>query len=121
MLEGSKMFNNYEKEHKKMSYRSFMDFFNIDLILCNSIAENCELEVINVPELEDDKYIEVFQYYIVGANDVDTLTLLNEVIYYCNELDIYVLGITHFGTRWDYVLTDVDLIENKEGVFYPSL
>lgn len=25
------------------------------------------------------------------------------------RMDIYLWGITHFGTSWDYVLTDIEL------------
>ena len=34
-----------------------------------------------------------------------------EVSKYGNEkLDIYIWAVTHFGTSWDYVLTDIKLI-----------
>ena len=29
---------------------------------------------------------------------------------YNEQLDMYLWGITHFGTSWDYVLTDVKLV-----------
>ena len=27
---------------------------------------------------------------------------------YSEKLDVYVLDVTHFGTGWDYVLTDLE-------------
>ena len=35
----------------------------------------------------------------------------DEIIYYHEDLDMYVWGVTHFGTAWDYVLTDIKLVE----------
>lgn len=52
----------------------------------------------------------VFQDYIIterGAQLLEELT--DELIFYNEVLDIYVWSITHFGTSWDYVLTDVKL------------
>ena len=34
----------------------------------------------------------------------------DEIVYYHEEMDMYVWGITHFGTSWDYVLTDIELV-----------
>lgn len=31
----------------------------------------------------------------------------NEIVYYNETLDLYVWGVTHWGTSWDYVLTDI--------------
>jgi hypothetical protein len=35
-------------------------------------------------------------------------------VFYNEKLDIYVWGITHFGTAWDYVLTDIKIVEQSE-------
>lgn len=56
------------------------------------------LELISELENEIDdlknseQYSEIFQYFIV---------------YYNETLDLYVWGVTHWGTSWDYVLTDI--------------
>ena len=60
---------------------------------------------------------EIFQYYIVsdqGAEMIKQYT--DDPLFYNETLDMYVWGITHFGTSWGYVLTDVKL-NCKEGVF----
>lgn len=52
----------------------------------------------------------VFQDYIIterGARLLEGLT--DELVFYNEELDLYIWSITHFGTSWDYVLTDVKL------------
>lgn len=36
------------------------------------------------------------------------------ILYYIDELDMYILGVTHFGTSWDYVLTDIEPSESIE-------
>lgn len=53
---------------------------------------------------------EIFQYYIVsdqGAEMIKQYT--DDPLFYNDTLDMYVWGITHFGTSWNYVLTDVKL------------
>ena len=52
----------------------------------------------------------VFQDYIIteqGAQLLEHLT--DELVFYNEELDLYIWAITHFGTSWDYVLTGVEL------------
>lgn len=54
---------------------------------------------------------EIYQYYIIsdsGANILCEFT--NEIIFYNEELDMYVWGVTHYGTDWDYVLTDIPVV-----------
>ena len=63
-------------------------------------------------ELEDEENrpTEIFQYYIVsdgGANIIKEFT--HDPLLYSETADMYLWGITHYGTSWDYVLTDVEL------------
>ena len=52
----------------------------------------------------------VFQYYIISESGYAFLRdYTNELVYYNQTLDMYVWAITHFGTGWDYVLTDIKL------------
>ena len=51
---------------------------------------------------------EIFQYYIIsdaGARILCELT--DEIVFYNEDLDMYVWGVTHYGTGWNYVLTDI--------------
>lgn len=53
----------------------------------------------------------VFQDYIISDQGYKLLEeLTDELVFYNKKLDIYVWAITHFGTSWDYVLTDVELV-----------
>lgn len=67
-----------------------------------------------IEELEEEQERlynqEIFQYYIVsdqGAEMIKQYT--DDPLFYNETLDMYVWGITHFGTSWNYVLTDVKL------------
>lgn len=69
-----------------------------------------------IEELEEDENNppEVFQWYIVSDNAIEILEEANEIIYYNEALDMYLWGVTHWGTAWDYVLTDIKLREKPE-------
>ena len=60
--------------------------------------------------LEEAHYEEIYQYYIISDNGAEILKdYTNEIIFYNEALDMYVWGVTHWGTSWDYVLTDIRL------------
>ena len=63
-----------------------------------------------IEALEDAHYDEIFQYYIISDNGAEILKdYTNEIVFYNEALDMYVWGVTHWGTSWDYVLTDIKL------------
>lgn len=108
--------SNYGKEHGFLDYDTFSRAF--DHVLNNSIFNLGQgigygWELVNGLDFdyEEEEIIEepeVFQWYIVsdsGAQIIQDYT--NEILYYHDELDIYLWGVTHWGTGWDYVLTDV--------------
>lgn len=108
--------SNYGKEHGFLDYGTFSRAF--DNILNNSIFElgqgiDYGWELVNGLDFdyEEEEIIEepeVFQWYIVsdsGAQIIQDYT--NEILYYHDKLDIYLWGVTHWGTGWDYVLTDI--------------
>ena len=64
-------------------------------------------EKIEELEEEQDCMDEIFQYYIVDDNGAKILEEINEIVFYNEELDMYVWGVTHWGTSWDYVLTNI--------------
>lgn len=77
-------------------------------------SKTAEIEELQeqINELEREQYDqpEIYQYYIISANGADILQeYTNDPVYYIDTLDIYVWGVTHWGTSWDYVLTDVKL------------
>lgn len=53
---------------------------------------------------------EVFQWFIVSENGADIIKeYTDDPLYYNEELDMWLWGVTHYGTSWSYVLTDVKL------------
>ena len=57
---------------------------------------------------------EIYQYYIVSDFGAKLLEEYNFLLFYNEELDIYLWGITHWGTSWDYVLTDIKIELNND-------
>ena len=118
-----KKVSEYGVKNNRVDYRCLSSIF--DGVLCNNIS-NMELTLVS--ECKDYNYIDkdgnytddctkskrqepidVFQYIIVSDNAFDILNDANEIVYYNEELDVYVWGITHFGTSWDYVLTEIEI------------
>ena len=62
-----------------------------------------------IDELRSDEEYQpdVYQTYIVSDRGAEILKECNEIVWYHSELDLYVWGVTHWGTSWDYVLTDI--------------
>lgn len=70
-------------------------------------------EIDQLQEQQDNQQ-EIFQYYIISDNLAEILKdLTNEIVYYIDYLDIYIWGVTHYGTSWDYVLTNIKI--EKDG------
>lgn len=97
----------------------YLDYYTLskivgDCVLNNNIVQHVGFEnweLTNGCEEYEDGWLEVYQYYIVsdhGARFLEERT--DELVYYNEDLDMYVWGITHFGTSWDYVLTDIKLV-----------
>ena len=112
-----------EIQNGYINYRTLAKSF--DAILCNDITKLFfteingtyqEAELYNGTDYdeEEDYYYDIFQYYIIDNNGVDILeTNTDEIIYYLPELDIYIWGVTHFGTPWNGVNTNIKI--NLEG------
>lgn len=106
--------SHYGLENGYLDYQTLSKMVG-DCVLNNYIFEyagyeNWELEN-GLEEDEDGDYYEIYQYYIIsdgGARILKDLT--DELVFYHEELDMYLWGITHFGTAWSYVLTDIKLI-----------
>ena len=103
----------YAKKHGYLDYLTLSKIVG-DCVLNNNIFEqagyeNWALEN-GMEENEDGYFYDVYQYYIVSYSGARTLMdLTDEIVYYNEKLDMYLWGITHFGTSWDYVLTDIRL------------
>lgn len=68
-------------------------------------------------EQEQSYNQDIFQYFIVSDQGAEMIKQYTEdPLFYNETLDMYVWGITHYGTAWSYVLTDVKL-DCKEEAF----
>lgn len=85
-------------------------------LLYNSVENEIEELQEKIEELEEeqDSMDEIFQYYIVDDNGARILKEINEIVFYNEELDMYVWGVTHYGTSWSYVLTDIKIVLDEE-------
>ena len=112
----------YAKENGYLDYATLAKAF--DAVLNNSIINaTCgigyweqESGFVENEEDEDYCYPEIYQYYIVDDNGARILEECNEIVFYNEELDMYVWGVTHYGTSWSYVLTDIKLNCGNEAV-----
>lgn len=115
-IKGTKFLDNeisgYGFERGYVDYKALASTF--DAVLCNKIMQdNYEYwELVNGIEYdeENDEYYQVFQYFIISSEGYKILSrFTDEIVYYNEELDLYVWGVTHCGTSWDYVLTDIKI------------
>lgn len=82
----------------------------LNSLLKNNSIEGLKKQLEELEELEDlaSSEDEVYQWYIISNNGASILKdWTNEIVYYNDELDLYLWGVTHYGTSWDYVLTDI--------------
>lgn len=71
-------------------------------------------EQIDELENEQDYPPEIYQYFIVSDNGAQLIQkYTNDPLLYIPVLDCYVWGITHFGTSWSHVLTDIKIKEEN--------
>lgn len=117
--------NEYEREHKKISYKTLINYlFNDNLILCNDIEKLFYTTVDNnfiepIPEVGEDYSENIYQYFIVDFPNFNLDFMKkycqnNIILYYIDFLGIYVLGVDHLGTSWNYVLTDIEYTTKYE-------
>ena len=129
--------NNEELRSGYISYRRLIKRYVENMVLCNNIAQDdCFNEEFYealaeafsyLPEEVQEEYnndcfeyyegLEVYQYYITDMSDYEAEALRelnNELIVYSNSLDCYVLCVCHWGTSWDYVMSNVEWSENYE-------
>ena len=101
----------YGQENGYVDYSTLAKAF--DAVLNNDIISNTydigywECVSGNDYEEETDEYAEIFQYYIVSDHGAEILQEAGEIVYYNEKLDMYVWGVTHYGTAWSNVLTDI--------------
>lgn len=111
-LYGNKVFgatvSNYGLEHGYLDYRALSEIVG-DCILNNTIRE----ETMNDWEIVAGDFDDmIYQDYIISEQGYKFLEeYTDEIVFYNERLNMYIWGITHFGTSWDYVLTDIKLVK----------
>ena len=102
--------SDYGLERGYLDYRALAGILE-DVILNNTIrAETmCDWEIVTGEFKEM-----IFQDYIISERGYEFLKdFTDEIVFYNEKLDVYIWGVTHFGTSWDYVLTDIRLIKEE--------
>ena len=138
LLKNGKM-GSYEKEQGWASYRTIVNQFIGDLVLCNniidvdsSVYDNMDIQERyfdeNDNEITEEEYFEndnaycdnsccdIYQYYLCNLSPYAKEQCKNAglLLSYSDKLDCDVLCVTHWGTSWDYVLTNVRLFDTWE-------
>ena len=106
----------YEKEKGYASYKTVIDRYISDIVLCNEIQYLDDSIFYNVNENIREDYYDIYQYYLCNLSDYEKeqLTKCGIILSYSDMLMCDVLMVDHFGKSWDYVLTDVKLFDNYE-------
>ena len=106
----------YGIENKRLDYGTLAKSF--DCVLNNDIIQNTQNigfwdvvsgNIFHEDEDGEEYYEEIYQYYIVSSSGFEILEELDEIVFYNETLDMYVWGVTHYGTSWDYVLTSIEI------------
>jgi len=117
----------YGVEHNLLTFKDIIEREHISLVMCNNLPEVCEqLNDYSIwdnmdkglYDEENEEYEEIFQWYLTDISEWTYKWLKktygdNLLFTYCDSLDCYVLCVTHFGTSWDCVLTDIQIEEDK--------
>ena len=117
----------YYIDTNTVNYMTLTDFIFADMVLCNNIEKyryNWDLELGEDYDEENEEYTDIYQYYIVEVDDwrlekykeylEETNIKSDLILWYDNELDIYILGINHCGTSWSYVPTNIEINKQEE-------
>lgn len=113
----------YEKEHNRISYRRLIDRISNGVWLFNKaleLSDYCiDYEVNSDYDEENDVYIDIYQQYLIDIDNymIEKLNDINcndVIIAYSNTLEEYILLVDHYGTSWDYVLTDIEPTNNLD-------
>lgn len=121
MLVSKEKLNSEELKTGKVSYARAIKNLVGDIVLCNNIA-NIDYDIFsniindNYYDKDDEEYEdnEFYQYYLCNLDEwqKNRLKETDVIISYSDVLDCDVLMVDHYGTSWDYVMTDIEWTEN---------
>ena len=101
----------YGLEKGYLDYRTLARILG-DVIHNDTVREETpyEWEIVN-GEYDED----ISQDFIISEYGYKFLAeYTDEIVFYNETLDLYIWGVTHIGTSWDYVLTDIKLVKDGE-------
>lgn len=103
--------SNYGLENGYLDYQTLAEIVG-DCILNNTLRTETYPEDWELVTGEFDEYMDIYQDYIISERGYEFLRdHTDELVFYNSNLDIYLWSITHFGTAWSHVLTNVKLEE----------
>ena len=115
--------NEEEKRTNKISYRRLINRISNNIWLFNNAPKlseyDFEYEVNSDYDEKNDEYIYIYQYYLIDINPY-TIEKLNDIkcqdviIAWSEKLEEYVLMVDHFGTSWDYIMTNIEPTSNYD-------
>lgn len=101
----------YAKEKGYLDYRTLAKMLE-DCILNNSLRSET-LGVIGMWDVVAGQFDQlIMQDFIISKYGYEILKeYTDELVFYNEELDVYIWAVTHWGTAWAYELTNTKLIE----------
>lgn len=102
--------------------QGFVDYGTVakclNAVLCNEIVklfQTFDFQRIDAIAMGGEDAI--FQRYIIDADGADLLKkwLPDEILYYCEELNLYLWAITHWDKNWSNVLTYIKIVKTEYG------
>lgn len=94
-----------------------------DMILCNNYFKQDNIydyidDLVSSYDEDDDYYKDEYQFFIVNLEYDEDFTVkmvekMGNTLYYDNRLDLYIMGVTDFGTGRNIVPTDIKVEELK--------
>lgn len=108
--------NKEELRTGKVSYtRLIKRYTDNNIILCNNINGLDDTIWDNI-QGEHEKVEDIYQYYLCNLDEYsrNKLVEFGVIVSYSEMLELDVIMVDHFGTSWDYVMTDVEWSENFE-------
>lgn len=102
----------YGKEKGYLDYRTLAKILE-DCILNNSLRSET-LGVIGIWDVVNGQFDQlVMQDFIISKYGYELLKeYTDELVFYNEDLDVYIWAVCHWGTAWAYELTNVKLVEN---------
>ena len=103
--------SDYGLEHGRLDYKALANILG-DVIHNDYIRA----ELFGEWEIVSGEFNEAVQQdFIISKYGYDVLSeYTDELVFYNERINVYIWGVTHFGTSWDYVLTNIKLVDGDK-------